>query len=120
MTTELKPMCRDTFEPLLKSITELSTSLKEKDETENDESLTDAKDPDDALRQWVRNGPKRITKLLDSYSNDAAKEELKDVLESLEILEDSEMQTIKLETDGLKQRLKIEPLQTQEKPDNAA
>lgn len=107
MSEELRPLTKSAFEPILKSISDLTEAAahlnkadhdfgsEEQDEEEEDEEYT--------MQSWVRAGPSRIQLLLDHEQVQVARDELNEVEAELQALDEDERGTVsdalrKLET----------------------
>lgn len=111
MTTELGPMGRESFDPLLKSITELTTEFNVVDIPDVATAETPqliSQDLDEAMKLWVKNGPSRVTQLLENGCTVAAQQELEDVEQTLNILEEVECADVSAELAHLKQKFEVE------------
>lgn len=106
MTTELAPMTPASFEPILKSISDLTPGFDNHDsESANDNDGNEVQTPEDALKEWVRNGLSRITQLVRNGAIEAAKAELEDVQEQVHILDESEAGQLNAELERLRNEI---------------
>lgn len=80
MTTMLEPISREMFEPILKSINDLSIDMESHiSEAGSEGDVGEPEEDASALSTWCLGGPDRIRQLLTENELDIAKLELEDV-----------------------------------------
>lgn len=103
VTTNTQPLNREIFEPILKSISDLTNDINNHSPTQAHNEDPNEDDPDEMLKNWLSSGPARVRELMTNKEFSIAKTEINDILQSLEtsVIDEQVMKDIKQELEVL-------------------